>query len=205
MTASTGIAPTPTQGTSSWALSGISSASISFPSRNAPFRWLEITRKVRFSKRTAVVKAMSESDHVDVDLTLSPRVNALKPSKTVAMTDQATALAQAGVPVIKLAAGEPDFDTSAAITEAGINASTRRLHEVHLQLRGMGFHTHQTRLLSVMEPNRALLKQLWQCVLQEMSEGKKVKMMYPEASVQSCEIETLPVILSQVSRSKKDN
>ncbi|KAK4766818.1 hypothetical protein SAY87_008460 [Trapa incisa] len=70
-----------------------------------------------FSKRTAVVKAMSESDHVDVDLTLSPRVNALKPSKTVAMTDQATALAQAGIPVIKLAAGEPDFDTSAAITE----------------------------------------------------------------------------------------
>lgn len=66
---------------------------------------------------TAVVKAMRGSDHVDVDLTLSPRVNAVKPSKTVAITDQATALAQAGVPVIKLAAGEPDFDTPSPIAE----------------------------------------------------------------------------------------
>ncbi|KAK4799296.1 hypothetical protein SAY86_024661 [Trapa natans] len=101
---------------------GISSASISFPSSNPSFRSLEITRKVRLSKRTAVVKAMSGSHSVDVDLTLSPRVNAVKPSKTVAITDQATALAQAGVPVIKLAAGEPDFDTPAPIVEAGINA-----------------------------------------------------------------------------------
>lgn len=66
---------------------------------------------------TAVVKAMSGPDHVDIDLTLSPRVNAVKPSKTVAISDQAMALAQAGVPVIKLAAGEPDFDTPAPIAE----------------------------------------------------------------------------------------
>ncbi|OWM82224.1 hypothetical protein CDL15_Pgr001798 [Punica granatum] len=71
---------------------------------------------------TAVVKAMSGHNHVDIDLTLSPRVNAVKPSKTVAITDQAVALALAGVPVIKLAAGEPDFDTPAPIREAGINA-----------------------------------------------------------------------------------
>ncbi|XP_059315251.1 bifunctional aspartate aminotransferase and glutamate/aspartate-prephenate aminotransferase isoform X2 [Lycium ferocissimum] len=61
-------------------------------------------------------------DRVEVDISLSPRVNSVKPSKTVAITDQATALVQAGVPVIRLAAGEPDFDTPAAIAEAGINA-----------------------------------------------------------------------------------
>ncbi|XP_060184881.1 bifunctional aspartate aminotransferase and glutamate/aspartate-prephenate aminotransferase [Lycium barbarum] len=61
-------------------------------------------------------------DRVEVDISLSPRVNAVKPSKTVAITDQATALVQAGVPVIRLAAGEPDFDTPTAIAEAGINA-----------------------------------------------------------------------------------
>lgn len=57
-----------------------------------------------------------------VDPTVSPRVTSLKPSKTMAITDQATALRQAGVPVIGLAAGEPDFDTPAAIAEAGIAA-----------------------------------------------------------------------------------
>jgi hypothetical protein len=35
----------------------------------------------------------------------------------VAITDQATALVQAGVPVIRLAAGEPDFDTPVVIAE----------------------------------------------------------------------------------------
>lgn len=54
---------------------------------------------------------------MDTDLTLSPRVNAVRSSKTVAISDQAVALAQAGVPVIKLAAGEPDFDTPAPIAE----------------------------------------------------------------------------------------
>ena len=54
---------------------------------------------------------------MQLDISLSPRVNAVKPSKTVAITDQATALAQAGVPVIRLAAGEPDFDTPAVIAE----------------------------------------------------------------------------------------
>lgn len=53
---------------------------------------------------------------------MSPRVISLKPSKTVAITDQATALVQAGVPVIRLAAGEPDFDTPAAIADAGVDA-----------------------------------------------------------------------------------
>lgn len=65
----------------------------------------------------SVVKAVSGVDQVELDISLSPRVNSVKPSKTVAITDQATALAQAGVPVIRLAAGEPDFDTPVAIAE----------------------------------------------------------------------------------------
>jgi aspartate/methionine/tyrosine aminotransferase len=58
-----------------------------------------------------------------VDTTISPRVNALRPSKTMAITDQATALRQAGVPVIGLAAGEPDFDTPAVIAEVRIESA----------------------------------------------------------------------------------
>ena len=54
---------------------------------------------------------------MELDISLSPRVNAVKPSKTVAIMDQATALLQSGVPVIRLAAGEPDFDTPAVIAE----------------------------------------------------------------------------------------
>ncbi|KAF7135321.1 hypothetical protein RHSIM_Rhsim08G0008700 [Rhododendron simsii] len=65
---------------------------------------------------TPVVRA------IEVDISLSPRVNSVKPSKTVAITDQATALVQAGVPVIRLAAGEPDFDTPTVIAEAGMSA-----------------------------------------------------------------------------------
>lgn len=66
---------------------------------------------------SAMVKAEMKSETTQVDISLSPRVNSVKPSKTVAITDQATALAQAGVPVIRLAAGEPDFDTPAPIAE----------------------------------------------------------------------------------------
>ncbi|CAK8578832.1 unnamed protein product [Lathyrus sativus] len=69
-----------------------------------------------------IVKSKTDFGELGVDISLSPRVNAVKPSRTVAITDQATALVQAGVPVIRLAAGEPDFDTPAVIAEAGINA-----------------------------------------------------------------------------------
>lgn len=76
------------------------------------------TRKQDYSNRlSAVVRVVAESHSMEVDQTLSPRVNSVKPSKTVAITDQATALAQAGVPVIRLAAGEPDFDTPSVIAE----------------------------------------------------------------------------------------
>lgn len=57
-----------------------------------------------------------------VDQTLNPRVAALKPSKTMALTDLARALREEGRDVIGLAAGEPDFDTPAEIIEAGIEA-----------------------------------------------------------------------------------
>lgn len=77
--------------------------------------------------RLRVTRSDSTSNPVELDILLSPRVNSVKPSKTVAITDQATALVQAGVPVIRLAAGEPDFDTPSVIAEAGINA----IHEGH--------------------------------------------------------------------------
>ncbi|KAL4346140.1 bifunctional aspartate aminotransferase and glutamate/aspartate-prephenate aminotransferase-like [Arachis ipaensis] len=67
-------------------------------------------------------KKQSSTATMGVDDSLSPRVDVVKPSRTVAISDQANALVQAGVPVIRLATGEPDFDTSALIAEAGINA-----------------------------------------------------------------------------------
>jgi aspartate/glutamate/aspartate-prephenate aminotransferase len=60
-----------------------------------------------------------------VDQSLNPRVAALRPSKTMALTDLARAMKESGLPVIGLAAGEPDFDTPAAIVEAGRDAITR--------------------------------------------------------------------------------
>lgn len=51
---------------------------------------------------------------------LSARVASLRPSKTMALTDLARQLKEEGKDVIGLAAGEPDFDTPAAVAEAGI-------------------------------------------------------------------------------------
>ncbi|XP_030496650.2 bifunctional aspartate aminotransferase and glutamate/aspartate-prephenate aminotransferase [Cannabis sativa] len=98
--------------------------SLSFPYQLAglPLKSVESSRQVESHRLSAVVKAMNNLDQQEVDISLSPRVNSLKPSKTVAISDLATSLAQAGVPVIKLAAGEPDFDTPTVIAEAGINA-----------------------------------------------------------------------------------
>ncbi|KAB1209560.1 Bifunctional aspartate aminotransferase and glutamate/aspartate-prephenate aminotransferase [Morella rubra] len=98
--------------------------SISFISqlRTLSLKSLESTRQVKSHTIRSVVMSRSALDPMEVDVSLSPRVNSVKPSKTVAITDQATALVQAGIPVIRLAAGEPDFDTPAPIAEAGINA-----------------------------------------------------------------------------------
>lgn len=64
-----------------------------------------------------VVRAESISKQAEVDISLSPRVNSVKPSKTMAIADLATALLEAGEPVIRLAAGEPDFDTPSVVAE----------------------------------------------------------------------------------------
>ncbi|CAN1140171.1 Bifunctional aspartate aminotransferase and glutamate/aspartate-prephenate aminotransferase [Linum perenne] len=98
---------------------------ISFTSQPLTFhlKSRETTKQIGFSRISAIDKIDSTtSEAMELDISLSPRVNSVKPSKTVAITDQATALAEAGVPVIRLAAGEPDFDTPAVIAEAGINA-----------------------------------------------------------------------------------
>ncbi|MEP0545477.1 MAG: pyridoxal phosphate-dependent aminotransferase [Rhodothermales bacterium] len=56
------------------------------------------------------------------DPELNPRVAAMQPSATLAMSARAKALVRAGKPVIELSAGEPDFDTPAPICEAGRRA-----------------------------------------------------------------------------------
>jgi aspartate aminotransferase len=55
-------------------------------------------------------------------LSLSKRVQKVKPSPTLAMTARAAKLKAEGQDVIGLAAGEPDFDTPAYIADAGIEA-----------------------------------------------------------------------------------
>ena len=52
--------------------------------------------------------AASHTAAAPVDTTLNPRVAALKPSKTMALTDLATKLKEEGADIIGLAAGEPD-------------------------------------------------------------------------------------------------
>ena len=82
-----------------------------------------LSRSLKFSTRqvikpphrTTTTKLVVKA--TEVDISLSPKVNSIKPSKTVAISDQATALVEAGVPVIRLATGEPDFDTPAPIAE----------------------------------------------------------------------------------------
>ncbi|KAL8251616.1 hypothetical protein R6Q59_035309 [Mikania micrantha] len=89
---------------------------------NISIKSLKARKLHKSSTICSAVIAENSSDQIELDTNLSPRVNSVKPSKTVAISDQATALVEAGVPVIRLAAGEPDFDTPAVIVEAGINA-----------------------------------------------------------------------------------
>ncbi|KAJ1695805.1 hypothetical protein LUZ63_012503 [Rhynchospora breviuscula] len=116
--------------------SSLTSPSRSLLSKPSSSRFLSHSihpKSVSFSKswenriNLLSVKVMAISQNgtepiVPVDDSINPRVKSVKPSKTMAITDHATALVQAGVPVIRLAAGEPDFDTPAVIAEAGINA-----------------------------------------------------------------------------------
>ncbi|WP_227430841.1 pyridoxal phosphate-dependent aminotransferase [Psychrobacter sp. I-STPA6b] len=56
------------------------------------------------------------------ELQLSDRVNNIKPSPTLAITNKAKELKAAGKDIIGLGAGEPDFDTPEFIRQAGIDA-----------------------------------------------------------------------------------
>lgn len=56
------------------------------------------------------------------ELTLNPRVEAMRPSETLAMTARAKELMREGRPVVSLSAGEPDFTTPEPICEAAIQA-----------------------------------------------------------------------------------
>jgi len=57
-----------------------------------------------------------------LDVKLSNRVNAIKPSPTLAVTNRAAELKAAGNDIIGLGAGEPDFDTPLHIKAAAIEA-----------------------------------------------------------------------------------
>ncbi len=55
-------------------------------------------------------------------LSVSRRVQRVKPSPTLAVTARAARLKAEGKDVIGLGAGEPDFDTPAHVAQAGIDA-----------------------------------------------------------------------------------
>ena len=57
-----------------------------------------------------------------MSIKLSNRVNAVKPSPTLAITARAAEMRAAGKDIIGLGAGEPDFDTPDNIKAAAINA-----------------------------------------------------------------------------------
>ncbi len=57
-----------------------------------------------------------------MSLTVSKRVQRVKPSPTVALTGRVAQLKAEGQDIISLGAGEPDFDTPAHIAESGIEA-----------------------------------------------------------------------------------
>ncbi len=56
---------------------------------------------------------------------LTARVQAIKPSPTLAVTAQAAKLKAEGKDVVSLGAGEPDFDTPQHIKDAAIAAINR--------------------------------------------------------------------------------
>src|ERR1700761_8301686 len=55
-------------------------------------------------------------------VTISKRVQKVKPSPTLAMTARALKLKAEGKDIISFGAGEPDFDTPAYIADAGVEA-----------------------------------------------------------------------------------
>ncbi len=62
------------------------------------------------------------SDSVTPDFRLSRRIDAVKPSATIAITSMARELRSQGVDVIGFGAGEPDFNTPDPIVQAAVEA-----------------------------------------------------------------------------------
>ncbi|CAM6094796.1 unnamed protein product [Calypogeia fissa] len=106
-----------------------------------------------FSHNIAAMAAVADAngsskvEKVELDLSLNPRVAALKPSKTMAVSDRATAMKESGIDVIKLAAGEPDFRTPYPIVEEGVWAAENNL-------------TRYTPNAGTMELRKAIVKKL---------------------------------------------
>ena len=69
-----------------------------------------------------------------LDLGINPAVSRVQPPKTMALTDLAGELQRQGVDVVGLTSGEPDFDTPAEVTEAGIRALRWGPHPREAQL-----------------------------------------------------------------------
>ena len=65
------------------------------------------------------------------ELQLSDRVNNIKPSPTLAITNKAKELKAAGKDIIGLGAGEPDFDTPEHIKKAAIDAINDGFYQIH--------------------------------------------------------------------------
>jgi aspartate/glutamate/aspartate-prephenate aminotransferase len=65
--------------------------------------------------------ATADAPAVALDTSLNPRVAALKPSKTMALTDLATKLKEEGKDIIGLAAGEPDVGAAGPAAQKRLN------------------------------------------------------------------------------------
>src|SRR3954471_4385420 len=72
--------------------------------------------------RTAYAPPGSRGDRRHDMAFLADSLKRIKPSATIAVTDKARALKQAGRDVIGLGSGEPDFDTPDNIKQAAIKA-----------------------------------------------------------------------------------
>src|SRR5690606_7535162 len=70
-------------------------------------------------------QAPAAAEAIDPRSFISARVMAMQIAPTIAMSERAAALRQAGIDVIGLAVGEPDFDTPGHIIESA-HAAARR-------------------------------------------------------------------------------
>lgn len=69
----------------------------------------------QFTEMDITTENGSADSVTELDISLSPRVASLQPSKTMVVADKAVSMAESGIPVVRLAAGEPDFNTPEAI------------------------------------------------------------------------------------------